>query len=132
MTYKELSGDEYRCLPNKEGNYKVICKDGWVIWYKNGKYHRDVLPAVIDGCGSKYWYKNDLSHREDGPAIIMSDGTMNWFKNGLRHRIDGPSVILPDGTKSWHISGFGYSREEWFSLLNEDQLAIALSNPENF
>ena len=44
-------------------------------WYKEGKYHREVLPAYIKYYESgkieyEAWYKEGNTHREVLPAII--------------------------------------------------------------
>ena len=64
--------------------------------------------------------------------VVNWDETEYWYQNGKLHRLDGPAFIYDSEDPGWFIKGEEYSKEEWFSLLTEDQLAIALSNPENF
>jgi hypothetical protein len=78
---------------------------GILIWYKNGKKHRDEdKPAYIDADGSLEWLKNGKVHRGgDKPAFIYSDLTLAWYKNGKCHRDgDKPAYISSDGTLAWY------------------------------
>ena len=110
MIYKEISMEEYRCLNGHGVGYKICYNDGTLQWVFSGKLHR-----------------------KDGPALIVPGGYESWYLNGCRHRVDGPAVVFADYMNdSWHLYGLEYSKEEWFSLLTEEQLAIALANPENF
>ena len=93
---------------------------------------RSGIYEVVDMLGGKSWYKNNKLHRENGPAVIAHDGAKLWFKEDKLHREDGPAVISHDGRKRWNLNNIKYSKEEWFKQLTQEQLAIALSNPENF
>ena len=53
-----------------------------VLYYKNGKRHRDDGPAVERADGAKEWYKNGERHRDDGPAVERANGPKEWWKNG--------------------------------------------------
>lgn len=85
-------------------------------------------------CAYKMCYtkKDGIVHRIDGPAVICNDGDLEWYQNGKVHREDGPALMLKSEPYHWVLNDIEYTKEEWFSLLTEEQLAIALSNPENF
>lgn len=77
---------------------KVLTKNGSVVHYKDGDFHRD-----------------------GGPAIVDQDGGKTWFYEGLRHRENGPAITEPDGTKEYWIKGKlikAVLPERWFRLLN--------------
>ena len=61
-----------------EKEYKVI------IWYCNGKVHREDGPAIEWDNGDKAWYFNGKAHREDSPAFEWADGYKEWWINGER------------------------------------------------
>ena len=83
----------------------LLVSDDKLIWYKNGKYHREDGPAVKYADGSKEWWLNDNLHRDGGPAVEKANGDKYWYKNGKRHREDGPAVEFHDGTKMWYTNG---------------------------
>ena len=60
-------------------------KDNNIVYYLNGKYHREDGPAIEKRNGDKWWYLNGKRHREDGPAVEWSDGYLNWFFNDECH-----------------------------------------------
>ena len=43
---------------------------------------------VIDKDGTKAWYRDGKFHREDGPAIIEPDGYQAWWDNGVEYSFD--------------------------------------------
>lgn len=63
---------------------KIWAKDGWTHSFK----HKGILqPGTInyDKRGkvkNRSWYKNGDYHRENGPAIIDNDGGKEWYMNG--------------------------------------------------
>ena len=86
---------------------------------------------LMDRCG-RYKILTDWS-------LIGFRNTTEYMVDGKLHREDGPAVIRErdvnygyDEYLEWHLNGINYSRDEWFLLLTEEQLAIALANPENF
>ena len=109
MHYEKITSKEYSKLKDKSGRYKVCSLTG-----------------------TKSWYQNDISHRDDGPAITYPDGSSRWFLNGKIHRTDGPAVYLGNGDVMYYLNGSYFNKEEWFSKLTKEELAIALANPENF
>ena len=114
MIYKEITPERYRMLSDRSGAYRVRYEFGNLSWYVDGKCHRDDGPARI------------RSH-------FLDDGsTKEWYQNGKRHRADGPALIKSSGKTCWYLNGTRYSKEEWFSKLTPEQLAIALGNTENF
>lgn len=109
MKYKEISHKEYSAIKFRMGPFKVIYPGGTTEWRLDG-----------------------VLHRISGPAIQSSDGYEEWCKYGELHREDGPALNYFDNSKGWGLDGVIYSKEEWFSKLTPEQLAIALANPENF
>lgn len=88
-------------------NKKPVCiTDDWgtVIYYLNGRYHREDGPAIIHPSGDKEWYLNGELHREDGPAVENTDGHKEWFINGKRHREDGPAVEHGGLASVWYLN----------------------------
>ena len=67
----------------------------------------------IDQEGWEVWIKDGKHHREDGPAIITDTGAIIWCVDGDRHRADGPAVIFPSGTVHWFLKGKQLSFEKW-------------------
>ena len=63
---------------------RVVNSIGSILYYKDGKLHRDDGPAVIHPDGSEKWIRDDNFHREDGPAIIHPSGYERWFMDGER------------------------------------------------
>ena len=91
----------------------VIGGDGGLVWYKNGKIHRDGdKPAYIGADGSLEWWKNGEYHRDgDKPAEIREDGTLAWYKNHLLHRVTSPAVITPNNEHEYWINGVNVTKE---------------------
>ena len=58
---------------------------------------------VYDG-GYVMWFMDGKLHREDGPAIEWAGGDREWYLNGKRHREDGPAVERADGYKEWYLN----------------------------
>jgi hypothetical protein len=75
----------------------------------DGKWHREVEPAIEYSDGTKEWWLNGQRHREDGPAVEYSDGRKYWYINGKLHREDGPAVEFTNGLKSWWLNGIEYT-----------------------
>src|ERR1700691_1630919 len=75
---KTLKLDNWGDIPE---NYTGIVeyKNGIIVYYLNGKRHREDGPAFIWGDGTVFYYLNGSLHREDGPAIIWDDGRMEYF-----------------------------------------------------
>lgn len=71
---------------------------------RNGRY---------DENGSVVWYKNGKKHREDGPACIWSDGSKAWYLNGKLHREDGPAVEMANGLNFFYLGGKLLNEEEF-------------------
>src|SRR6202167_3920000 len=79
---KTLKLDNWGDIPE---NYTGIVeyKNGIIVYYLNGKRHREDGPAFIWGDGTVFYYLNGSLHREDGPAIIRRDGTLEYYLNGI-------------------------------------------------
>jgi len=86
----------------------INLSDGvFITWKINGKNHRDVGPAWIEGISNEnpngtehYYYQHGELHHDDGPAIIQGISNENpngiyhaYHKQGKRHRDNGPSII---------------------------------------
>jgi len=96
--------------------------DGGKEWYLNGKRHREDGPAREWADGSKEWWLNGKLHREDGPAIERDNGTKAWFLNDKLHREDGPAIERVDGGKSWWLNGKEYSKEEYDKIIKSGNI----------
>lgn len=64
-----------------------------IVYYKNGKIHRDNEPAILKYNGDKLiekqYYKNGIVHRDNGPAAIYyyDNGKLShetYFINGIQ------------------------------------------------
>jgi len=98
--------------------YKVVVDNSIIVWYLNGKRHREDGPAIELSDGTKFWYRNGKLHREDGPASEYSDGTKFWYRNGARHREDGPAIECASGDKFWYLDDINYSESDFNAKLN--------------
>lgn len=96
--------------------------DKGVIYYKDGKKHKEDGPAVELKDGTKEGWLNGSLHREDGPALANSNGVNEWWRNGVLHREDGPAYENSDGTKEWFLNGLQYSEEEFKQWLDKKKL----------
>ncbi len=107
-------------------------------WYKNGKLHRLLGPAVVLYARGKiiaeWWYKNGKLHRDnDLPAEIHYykcelTGQM-WHKNGKLHRDDDrpASIHYEDGKiteQHWHKYGEHYRRAGPTSINEENGILL--------
>ena len=54
-------------------------KNGIYFLNKNGYYHRDKGPSIING-NHQEWYKNGELHRLDGPAYIKGYNKEYWIE----------------------------------------------------
>ena len=89
------------------GHY--VDSGGMLLYWKDGKLHRDDGPAVIfpqtnyysSNCRS--WYQNGVRHRVGGPAVEYNDGRQLYYFRGKLHRLDGPakcgSMLYPGGIR---------------------------------
>lgn len=73
-------------------------------------YHEDEIPKKFTGqvefiSGDVLFFKNGKYHKEDGPAFFSKYGDKHWFKEGKYHRFDGPAYEGVNGTKFWYIEG---------------------------
>ncbi len=85
-----------------------IYEDGTIIYYQNGKRHRDDdLPALIGPVGFYYNIDNKLCKNVDDSAVSY----VEYCKNDLLHRsddIDGnpqPAIIYHNELKKYFING---------------------------
>jgi hypothetical protein len=84
---KTITYTEWLNLTNKEKNIFtgiVSIPNYYIIFYKNGKKHREDGPAKTCGSKSEEWYFEGKLHRKDGPAIIYSDGSVDYWVNGIK------------------------------------------------
>lgn len=130
---KIWTNDEFHKIPKKERNGRFKFNHGAVIWYKEGKLHREDGPAYIDG-ENQIWFINGVEHRLDGPAKKWADGSYEWYKNGKCHRLDGPACLYikdPINNKyeeEYCIEDVTYSYEEWkklsYAILNNIEVFL--------
>jgi|ERR1700691_2908374 len=108
---------KFNFLDDKPKNYTGIVEysDGKIIYYLNGKWHREDGPAIIWNNSDIEYYLNGKLHREDGPAVIWNDGIQKYYLNGKCHRVDGPAVIRKDGIQKYYINDKDITDEvnEW-------------------
>lgn len=57
IKYTEIDWDDYAYLKDKSGYYKVLFKeDGYFGYYKDGKLHSEIGPALINIDGKASYY----------------------------------------------------------------------------
>lgn len=89
-------------------NYSGIRHNGYYIWMKDGKSHRNGdFPAVICIDGRREWRKHGQLHRDnDLPAVTELNGYQAWWQDGYRHRTnDLPAIIGSSGNQEWFKFG---------------------------
>ena len=129
MHYEEITYEEYENLKDKTGAFHFHTPTGGELWHLDGKPHRVDGPAVICSNTSEAWYLNGLIHRTDGPAVIFRE---EWLRPSRRLSLTGDVLNFNSKGYKWFLGGEEYQKEEWFNRLTQEQLAIALSNTENF
>ena len=98
-------------------------------WWQYIEKHPDFTGCLINSNNDIVWFKNGKEHREDGPAFECLSGYKAWFKNGLWHREDGPAREWPNGDKAWYLSGVRYnSEQEWIIATRKIKLERVLKN----
>ena len=113
---------------HREDGPAIEFANGNKEWFLNGEYHRENGPAVEHINGIEKWYLNGKYHREDGPAIISKTWHKSWYLNGKRHREDGPAVEYISGNKEWRLNdkcygvGDGYTNESWIRFVKLELL----------
>ena len=74
-------------MPKIKSEYDDLDKcqfnDGRIIYYKKGTniWHNPYGPASIGKNGYKVYYINGKRHRLDGPAVIWSNGDEHYYIN---------------------------------------------------
>ncbi len=97
-----------------DGSY--VDKNGNVCYIKNGMFHREDGPAIIQLNGTSIWCLDGKKHREGrGPAVESVSGYKAWYKNGVLHRNDGPAITDSDGTEEWWVDGVKTTKNETIS-----------------
>lgn len=94
----------------------ITLPDGTQAWFKNGRRHREVGPAIISPQAKEWWF-NGRRHRLDGPAIEYSGGDTVWYNDGKIDRRDGPAVQYAQGSYYFFIKNKKYSFEDWLDKL---------------
>lgn len=107
----------------KNGRYEDT---GTIIWYLNGKRHREDGPAFEKTNGHKEWWFNGKKHRSGGPAVEWQHALKEWFFNGQRHREDGPAVEWDSGHKQWFLHDIEYTEQEYQQWLDKKNLNTKL------
>lgn len=112
--------NKYHSFDDKPAYYDVDS-----IWYKYGRKHRDNnLPAFISIDGLMTWMKEGKIHRDNLPAEVDYD-EIRYYQNGLLHRDGGlPAIIHIDGGKEWYLHGVLQRKD--FSHKLEDPLTIVV------
>lgn len=73
------------------------------------------------------YYKDGKKHREDGPAVELKNGTKEWWIDGQRHRDDGPACIYKDPDEGdffyeWFRNGERVTEQEVEQLITKKNL----------
>lgn len=80
--------------------------------------------------GDVLYYFDGRLHREDGPAIEYADGTKMWAQKGNIHRKDGPALIYANNQEiDWYLDGVSYEFDDWCNILGlsaSDRLFLRL------
>ena len=113
--------------------------DGYRVWLRNNKFHRDDGPALVSATRSEWWVYG-RRHRKDGPAVESGttrewwaygklhredgpaqegDTLKSWWVNGVQHREDGPAVEDANGTKEWWRNGLRH-RDDGPAVIKAD------------
>lgn len=87
--------------------------------------------------GTIIYYLNGKCHREDGPAIEFPSGSKKWFLNGKLHRINGPACEYCDQQgnithQEYWLNGKLITKKE-LQLINAlKPFAELLEDPQNY
>jgi len=91
--------------------------------------NKDIFTGVVkDKNNIIVYYLNGKYHREDGPAVAYANGTKEWYLNGNFHREDGPAYELASGYKVWYLNDECYgcnddfTNESWIRFVNLELL----------
>jgi len=71
--------------------------------------------VVKDKQNAIVYYLNGKRHREDGPACEFTNGEKWWYLYGKRHREDGPACEYAGGNKQWYLNGESYGWNDDFT-----------------
>lgn len=93
-------------------NYIYKLKFPIKVYMRNGLFHRDIQPSIIDKLYNVIYFKNGYLHSyNDYPAIFIKRYKIVWYKNGNIHRnydkIAYYHFIFK--TKRWYNNGIKYS-----------------------
>ncbi len=88
-------------------NVGLPTSNQYMSWKKNGKTHRNDVPACVwDGGDVNQWKKHGKLHRIDGPAETLGNGDFRWKRHRRMHRDDGPAELYSHhGILIWHQHG---------------------------
>lgn len=112
------------CCPGsgKEYFYEGVLRGR--CWYKDGRLHRELGPAIIYDGGEMYWYKKGKLHNDYWPAVYYPNGEMHWFKNGVKHRPDGPATISSDGKHQYWVEGERLTKKAFNKLVKSRESGV--------
>jgi hypothetical protein len=98
---QRLSKEEWLCLTDHKysGSVSFGIENDKVSFFKDGNFHREFGPAIIDKDGTRMWYKEGKLHREDGPALISYD-EVKWAIDG--QIFDAQCVEFEEAKKRYH------------------------------
>jgi len=91
------------------GEYKEVdVKESYIIYKKNGEYHREDGPAVENIEGKVEYWIEGKRHRINGPSAIWPCGKIMYTQHGKLHNKNGPALITKRETiteKTWYYKG---------------------------
>ena len=82
------------------------------IFYFQGR--ETFTGVVINERKDIVYYLNGKYHREDGSAIEYANGNACWCLYGKLHRTDGPAIYVY-GTKEWWLNDKRYGKNDDFT-----------------
>lgn len=113
LTMKIFDTDQI-IVPNFTGVKEY--SGGNKFWFKDGKQHREVEPAVELINGDKFWWINGKRHREDGPAIEAQYGRVEWWLEDEQFLpINLNNYVVLDSYK-------GKYDLNWYKIIDEDEV----------
>lgn len=87
-------------------NVVIITSPDKIMYYRDGKLHRDIKPAIIYINGNVVYYFNGVIHRDgDNPAIIMNGKNISFYKYGKLHRDDDKPAYITNNYVEYYNYG---------------------------
>jgi len=102
----------------RENLPSIVSDNGFEVWTKNGKAHRDNDYAIkLSNGGGQIWCSKGVIHRDNGPAVIFQNRNA-WFRKNKLHRDEGPAEIIHSSYSRilrWHFNGIEKKEFTYFS-----------------